>query len=60
MKELKSDQVSALAPKIEARRENVYQDSQVLRKMGFVRLNKKKGKVIIPETLVKETAFLIR
>ncbi|MGC8998990.1 MAG: ArsR family transcriptional regulator [Candidatus Bathyarchaeia archaeon] len=54
------ESINDLAKKLRRNVKNVYQDLQVLRKMGFVKLNKKKGKAIIPETLVKEISFLIR
>jgi len=38
---------------------NVYLDLQMLRKLGFVKLNMRKGRALIPETLVKEITFLI-
>jgi hypothetical protein len=57
---LRVESINDLAKKLRRNVKNVYQDLQVLRKMGFVKLNKKKGKAIIPETLVKEISFLIR
>jgi hypothetical protein len=57
---LRVESINDLAKKLRRNVKNVYQDLQVLRKLGFVKLNKKKGKAIIPETLVKEISFLIR
>ncbi|MEM0007149.1 MAG: ArsR family transcriptional regulator [Candidatus Bathyarchaeia archaeon] len=57
---LRVESISDLAKKLRRNVKNVYQDLQVLRKMGFVKLSKKKGKAVIPETLVKEISFLIR
>ncbi len=57
---LRVDSINDLAQKVRRNVKNVYQDLQVLRKLGFVKLNKHKGKALIPETLVKEIAFLIR
>jgi len=54
------ESINDLAKKLRRNVKNVYQDLHVLRKMGFVKLNKKKGKAIIPETLVKEISFIIR
>lgn len=54
------ESINDLAKKLRRNVKNVYQDLQVLRKIGFVKLNKRKGKVIIPETLVKEISFIIR
>lgn len=52
--------INDLAKKLRRDVKNVYNDLQVLRKMDFVKLNRKRGKAIIPETLVKEISFLIR
>ena len=57
---LRVESINDLAQKVRRNVKNVYQDLQVLRKLGFVKLNKHKGKALIPETLVKEMAFLIR
>lgn len=54
------ESINDLAKKLRRNVKNVYQDLQVLKKMGFVKLNKKKGKSIIPEMLVKEISFMIR
>ncbi len=57
---LRVESINDLAQKVRRNVKNVYQDLQVLGKLGFVKLNKQKGKALIPETLVKEIAFLIR
>jgi hypothetical protein len=57
---LRVESINDLAQKVRRNVKNVYQDLQVLRKLGFVKLSKHKGKALIPETLVKEIAFLIR
>jgi len=57
---LRVESINDLAQKVKRNVKNVYQDLQVLSKLGFVKLNKQKGKALIPETLVKEIAFLIR
>ncbi|NWF86677.1 hypothetical protein HXY32_02540 [Candidatus Bathyarchaeota archaeon] len=57
---LRVDSINDLATKIRRNVKNVYQDLQVLRKFGFVRMNRRKGRSLIPETLVKEVTFLIR
>ncbi|MEM3616973.1 MAG: hypothetical protein QXJ31_03565 [Candidatus Bathyarchaeia archaeon] len=54
------ESINDLAKKLRRDVKNVYQDLQVLKKMDFVKLSKKKGKAIIPETLVKEVSFVIR
>jgi len=57
---LRVESINDLAQKVRRNVKNVYLDLQVLSKLGFVKLNKQKGKALIPETLVKEIAFLIR
>jgi len=53
------ESINDLAKKLRRNVKNVYQDLQVLKKIGFVKLNKRKGKAIIPETLVREITFII-
>lgn len=57
---LRAESINDLSQKAKRNVKNVYQDLQVLRKLGFVKLTKRKGRTIAPETLVKEIAFLIR
>jgi predicted component of type VI protein secretion system len=57
---LRVESINDLAKKVRRNVKNVYQDLKVLSKFGFVRLNKRKGRMIVPETLVKEITFLIR
>jgi hypothetical protein len=57
---LRVESINDLAQKVRRNVKNVYEDLQVLRKLGFVKLSKQKGKALVPETLVKEIAFLIR
>jgi DNA-binding transcriptional ArsR family regulator len=57
---LRVESINDLAQKVGRNVKNVYQDLKVLSKFGFVRLNRRKGRTIVPETLVKEIAFLIR
>jgi predicted transcriptional regulator len=54
------ESINDLAKKLRRNVKNVYQDLQILRKMGFVKLTKRRGRAIIPETLVREIAFIIR
>ncbi|MEM3770079.1 MAG: hypothetical protein QXG76_02690 [Candidatus Bathyarchaeia archaeon] len=54
------ESINDLAKKLRRDVKNVYHDLQALRKIGFVKLNKKRGKAIVPETLVKEISFPIR
>ncbi len=57
---LRAESISDLAQKTRRNVKNVYQDLKVLSKFGFVRLNKRKRRSIVPETLVKEITLLIR
>ncbi len=57
---LRVESISDLAGKIGRDVKNVHQDLQALAELGFVTLNKRKGRAIIPETLVEEVAFLVR
>ncbi len=57
---LRVESINDLAQKVKRNVKNVYQDLQVLSKFGFVKLNKRRGRALIPETLVKEITFLIR
>jgi len=57
---LRVESINDLAQKVRRNVKNVHQDLQVLSKFGFVRLNKRRGRTIVPETLVKEITFLIR
>jgi len=56
---LRVESINDLAQKARRNVKNVYQDLQVLSKLGFVKLNKRKGRALLPETLVKEITFLI-
>jgi hypothetical protein len=57
---LRVESINDLAQKVRRNVKNVYGDLKVLSKFGFVRLNKRRGRNIVPETLVKEITFLIR
>jgi hypothetical protein len=57
---LRVESINDLAKKVKRNVKNVYQDLQVLSKFGFVKMDKRKGRALIPETLVKEITFLIR
>ena len=56
---LRVESINDLAQKVKRDVKNVYQDLEVLREFGFVKLNKRKGRALIPETLVKEITFII-
>jgi hypothetical protein len=57
---LRVESINDLAKKVRRNVKNVYQDLKVLSRFGFVRLSKRRGRTIVPETLVKEITFLIR
>jgi len=57
---LRPESVSDLARKTRRNVKNVYQDLQVLKRLGFVTLVKRGKRSVIPETLVEEIALLIR
>jgi len=54
------DSINDLAQKVKRNVKNVYDDLKVLNKLGFVKLNKRRERALIPETLVKEITFVIR
>ena len=56
---LRVESINDLAQKIRRNIKNVYEDLQVLNKFGFVKLNRNRGRAIIPESLVKEITLLI-
>ncbi len=57
---LRVESINDLAQKVRRNVKNVYGDLQVLSKFGFVKLNKRRGRAFVPETLLKELTFLIR
>ncbi len=57
---LRVESISDLARKLKRNVKNVYQDLQILKKLGFVEFRKRGKRNIVPETLVEEITFLIR
>ena len=57
---LRVESINDLAQKARRNVKNVYQDLRVLGRFGFIRLSKRRGRALVPETLVKEITFLIR
>jgi len=57
---LRVESINDLAQKIRRNVKNVYEDLQVLNNFGFVTLNKRGKRSIVPETNVREITFLIR
>jgi len=57
---LRVESINDLAQKVRRNVKNVYEDLKVLSRFGFVKLSKRRGRAIVPETLVKEITFLIR
>jgi len=57
---LRVDSISDLARKLKRNVKNVYQDLQVLKRLGFIKFTKRGKRNIVPETLVEEITFLIK
>jgi predicted transcriptional regulator len=57
---LRVESINDLARKVRRNVKNVYQDLHVLGKFGFVKLSKRKGRALAPETLVREVSFVFR
>jgi len=57
---LRVQSINDLAQKVRRNVKNVYQDLQVLRKLGFVGLRKRGKRNLVPEALVEEITFMIR
>jgi len=57
---LRVESISDLARKLKRNVKNVYQDLQILKKLGFIEFRKVGKRNLIPETLVEEITFLIR
>jgi hypothetical protein len=57
---LRVESINDLAQKVKRNVKNVYEDLKVLNMFGFVKLNKRKKRALIPETFVKEIAFIVR
>jgi len=60
LSDLRVESINDLAQKIRRNVKNVYGDLQVLNDFGFVTLNKRGKRSIVPETHVREITFLIR
>lgn len=54
------ESINDLAKKLRRDVKNVHQDLKVLKSFGFVKLTKRKGRALAPETLVKEITLIIR
>jgi DNA-binding transcriptional ArsR family regulator len=57
---LRVESINDLAQKVKRNVKNVYEDLKVLNEFGFVKLNRRKKRALVPETLVKEITFIIR
>jgi hypothetical protein len=57
---LRVESINDLAQKVGRNVKNVYEDLTVLNGLGFVRLNRRKRKALVPETPVKEITFIVR
>jgi DNA-binding transcriptional ArsR family regulator len=56
---LRVESINDLARKVGRNVKNVYEDLRMLNGLGFVRLNRRRGKALVPETLVKEITFIV-
>ncbi|MEA2090710.1 MAG: hypothetical protein U9O89_08185 [Thermoproteota archaeon] len=56
---LRVESINNLAHKVHRDVKNIYQDLQILKKLGFVTLKRIGKRNIVPETLVEEISFLI-
>jgi predicted component of type VI protein secretion system len=56
---LRVESINDLAQKIRRNVKNVYQDLKALSEFGFVKLNKRRERALVPETLVREITLLI-
>lgn len=54
------ESINDLAQKVKRDVKNVHQDLRILRRFGFIKFSKRRGRALIPETVVKEITFLIR
>lgn len=57
---LRVESINDLAQKVRRNVKNVYQDLQILRKLGFISFRKKGRRNFVPEALVEEITFLMR
>ena len=57
---LRPESISDLARKTHRNVKNVYQDLQVLKKLGFVTFGRRGKRSVVPETLVEEITLLVR
>jgi hypothetical protein len=57
---LRVESINDLAQKVRRNVKNVYEDLRILSEFGFVKLNRRKGRALVPETLVKEITFIVR
>lgn len=57
---LRIESINDLAKKLKRDVKNVYQDLQILKKLGFVEFKRRGKRNIVPETLVEEITFLIK
>ena len=57
---LRIESINDLAKKLKRNVKNVYQDLQVLKRLGFIKFTKRGKRNIVPETLVEEITFLIK
>ena len=57
---LRVESINELAQKVRRNIKNVYEDLQILKKLGFIRFRKHGKRNVIPECLVEEITFLFK
>ncbi|RLI22182.1 hypothetical protein DRO54_01755 [Candidatus Bathyarchaeota archaeon] len=57
---LRIESISDLAKKLKRNIKNVYEDLQVLKKLGFIKFTRRGKRNVVPETLVEEITFLVK
>jgi len=55
----KSESINDLARKVHRNVKNVYNDLQILKKLGLVNLVKKRDRKVVPEAIAEEITFVI-
>jgi len=60
LSDLRAESINSLAHKIRRDVKNVYHDLQILKKLGFVNLLKKKDGRVTPEPIVEEVTFIMQ
>jgi len=57
---LRVESINDLAQRVGRDVKNVHEDLTILNGLGFVKLSRRKGKALVPETSIKEITFIVR